>query len=1380
MKKEERIARILGDWRESQGRGDARDPEEIVRAHPDLADELRARFVALHVMEQLFAEPDIEAQQPQMIGNYRLVREIGRGGMGVVYEAVQVNMERRVALKVLSVTITGTPQAVKRFQREAKAAGRLHHTNIVPVHDLDHCGGQWYYVMELVEGQPLSDVVAQLKALGERPSEEDLARLATREHPGTAVLRGTGTGDRAYFIRVANMFAAVAEALELAHQEGITHRDIKPSNLLLDADGVLKIVDFGLARFDDERLSMTATGDLLGTPLYMSPEQAMAKRITLDHRTDIYSLGATLYELLTLRPPFEAKDLAHLCSQIITKDPVLPRRASPRIPRDLETIVCKAMEKDRDKRYQTARELARDLRRFADGMAIEARRIRPWGRAWRKVKRHKVRSSLAAAVLLLGVAGAVFGIRSVREAHRRALMEYTALCGEGYVARVQAGPEDLDHMIELANGVQPVEYFSQAIELLPDRAEAYLGRALLDERTTGERLADLEEALARGLAARSYHLARAEVFRREGDWDRVYEEERLAGGRGSAAPLDLLVEGRLLFARGEHADAEQLLAAAIEASEEGSPVRFLAHRIRAHVRRETGDFEGVLEDLLAVRAGGDRTPATEVRIADLWRALGRPEKGEAEFAVLLDRLRSGDSADAWFSACTACLFTDPASTWLDRLSGEGLRRHPDSPRLLVARAWCCNRRRDAEAAIDLVDRALALRPDYALAYNARGNAALAQRRAAEALADLERGLRLEPRSRLLESNRLYVLTLLGRYEEALAGADEALRRHPYHAGLHVLRGDALRGLARHGEALEAYDRALELEPRSCSAYLNRAIDLEALGQRDEALESNERAVELWPACHGAHEHLACLLLRMGRPREALAAYDRALELDPGCTNSWHDRASALLDVGRAEEALASVDRALELRPGDARSEATRAAVLQRLGRKDEARAALERVLELDPENIVAQVSRGVMLLHDRRFEQALAAFELVLRRLAEDPGLFVHLSVISRSGGQTEDAQRALLAAMQQNRGSALFGLGRNEEALQVFDDALELAPDMAYTHHNRGLALSALRRLPQALEAFNRAVELDPNHASSHENRGCTLYALQRLAEALEAFDRTLELEPGLARVHVNRGLALAALGHHAQAVEAYDRALEIDSESPFAHTNRGNALSALGRHAEALEAHDRELLRDPQSAGALANRGNALRMLGHNDEALQAYERSIRLDRRQGSVYHNYGAALADAGRTKEALLAFERAYELGFRRDPQTLNQVAWVRATAADPSLRNPSRAVELARAATGLVPREGAAWNTLGVALCRTKEWSKAIPALERSMELRNGGDAFDWFFVAMAHWHLGEKDKARQWHDKAVAWMEERQPDDQELKRFRAEAEEVLGITDGE
>src|SRR5262245_23691144 len=313
--------------------------------------------------------------------------------MGVVYEAVQTSLGRRVALKVLSPGLGLTPKVIDRFRREAAAAARLHHTNIVPVYATGEERGTHFYAMELIDGPSLDAVIRELcPAPGTGPN--DKTRMAppggppstdsfepgpaTVTPPPTAISTVRSSAQR--IDRAAAMIAEVADALHHAHRHGVTHRDIKPSNLLLSSDGRLSITDFGLARLL-EQPGMTVSGEFLGTPAYMSPEQITTGRTPVDHRTDIYSLGATLYELLVLRPPFDADGRDRLLALVIQKEPVPLRKLDPTIPRDLETICLKCLEKDPDRRYASAKDLADDLRRFVNRFAIHAKRAGPLTRA---------------------------------------------------------------------------------------------------------------------------------------------------------------------------------------------------------------------------------------------------------------------------------------------------------------------------------------------------------------------------------------------------------------------------------------------------------------------------------------------------------------------------------------------------------------------------------------------------------------------------------------------------------------------------------------------------------------------------------------------------------------------------------------------------------------------------------------------------------------------------------------------------------------------------------------------------------------------------------------------------------------------------------------
>lgn len=364
---------------------------------------------------------------PQALGDFRIIREIARGGMGIVYEAIQQSLGRRVALKVLPFAATFDSRQLQRFKNEAQAAALLHHTNIVPIYAVGCERGVHFYAMQLIEGQSLAVVIRQLREQAGLPggrgrgpaSDQQLgdAGAPTRsieaglpgpvsvvnstrstQPPGAAA---TATQVKsAYFRKAARLMIQAADALEHAHQLGVVHRDIKPGNLMMNSAGELWITDFGLAMFQTET-GLTRSGDMLGTFRYMSPEQASGKRAVLDHRTDIYSLGATFYELLTLEPVFAGETRAELLFQILHEEPRPPRSWNRTIPVELETIVLKALSKSPDERYASAGEMAADLRRFLDHEPILAQKPSLWDRMRKWSRRHP--GTVATAGVLLTV-----------------------------------------------------------------------------------------------------------------------------------------------------------------------------------------------------------------------------------------------------------------------------------------------------------------------------------------------------------------------------------------------------------------------------------------------------------------------------------------------------------------------------------------------------------------------------------------------------------------------------------------------------------------------------------------------------------------------------------------------------------------------------------------------------------------------------------------------------------------------------------------------------------------------------------------------------------------------------------------------------------------
>ena len=377
---------IVEEFAEKCRRGLNPSIDEYIQKHPEKAQELRDLLQTVAIIEQLKV-PEKSSTLPGRIGEYNILREIGRGGMGIVYEAEHKALGRRVALKVAPMHALLDPVRRERFQREAQAAARLHHTNIVPVFGIGESDGMHYFVMQYIPGWGLNELLAYWK---KQPAS---ARL--RSHRGTSWLQVPEVGKERYWRWVAQIGIQVAHALAYAHQQGTLHRDIKPANIILDARANAWVADFGLAKIANHE-DLTQTGDIIGTIQYLAPEALQGH---YDARSDVYGLAMTLYELLTLQAPFQNMNTLELLKHMGEHDPVRPRLLNSAIPGDLETIVLKGSARNLADRYQSSEEFAADLRRFVEDRPIAARKIGNLERFIRWRRRNRLISTLSAVAV---------------------------------------------------------------------------------------------------------------------------------------------------------------------------------------------------------------------------------------------------------------------------------------------------------------------------------------------------------------------------------------------------------------------------------------------------------------------------------------------------------------------------------------------------------------------------------------------------------------------------------------------------------------------------------------------------------------------------------------------------------------------------------------------------------------------------------------------------------------------------------------------------------------------------------------------------------------------------------------------------------------------
>jgi tetratricopeptide (TPR) repeat protein len=717
-----------------------------------------------------------------VLGDYRLLREIGRGGMAVVYEAEQISLGRTVALKVLPFAAVLDPKHLQRFKNEAQAAAHLHHPHIVPVYAVGCERGVHYYAMQYVEGQSLAVAI------------RDMVGEGSGEGTRTPISSHGSNREPAYIRMAAALGVQAAEALEHAHQLGIVHRDVKPGNLLVDLAGTLWVTDFGLAHSLKD-VGLTITGELLGTIRYMSPEQALAKRVPIDHRTDIYSLGVTLYELLTLEPAFRGDDPHLVLQDIALKEPVLPRRLNPALPRDLETVLLKAMSKDPGGRYATAQEMADDLGRYLENRAVEAKRPGPLRRVVKWSQRHGALVRTAAGVLLLAVAGLAIGAALLwREKER------TTAAFERAEANLTLALKALDQIyIDEAEGHPRIRG-----GLPRDLLERGLGfyEAFVKENARSNGLL--------GLMGFACHRAGL-IFRKLGEEERAVQSlDRALSAYDRAIeadPRDAAAHNNRANALGSLGRLEEALAE-LDRAIEVDPRAALPHNTRFVALRDLGRFEEAL-------AACDRAIELDPRYASahLNRGVALRDLGRWEEA-----LRAYDRA----------IELDPGDA----------RAHNARGALL-----CDSLGRPGDAVAEF-DRAIELDSLLAHAHTNRGNALHRLGRFEEGLAAFDRAIEIDPRSAVAHTGRGFMLQGLRRFKEALAASERAIGFDARYAMAHTARGNALGALGELDASIGAFREAIRLQPDLPEAYCNLGFALKRRGHMQEALSWLRKGHEL--------------------------------------------------------------------------------------------------------------------------------------------------------------------------------------------------------------------------------------------------------------------------------------------------------------------------------------------------------------------------------------------------------------------------------------------------------------------------------------------------------------------------------------------------------
>ncbi len=1082
------------------------------------------------------APPDLRAAPPEdRFGRYIRTALLGAGGMGEVWKAWDAELNRWVALKFLKGS---NDNEIARLRREAQTAATLSHPNIAAVYEVVEAsapqGRRHFIAMQLVAGQTLDSF-----------PRHDVRALVE-------ILRDA------------------ARAVQHAHERGVIHRDLKPANLMVeDATRRLFVMDFGLAKQTSIASSMSMSGIAVGTPAYMPPEQAAGRPRDVDARSDVYGLGATLYELITDKPPFRGEDLLSVLRNVVDQEPTPPRLVKAAVDADLETIVLKCLEKERDRRYATACELADDLTRWLAGEPIRARAPSMGYRVRKYLAKRRLAAALVAGLLVAVVGAAVLArglwrARSDVDISQRRLQEaqlylplenslallrmkfyqpafrltdadfaeYDALAAKVEAQMAKTGESAQGRYLigrcrDVVADVQGADAsYSRALELDPDHAPTLLAlgrlriegalmlRVTLGARDRDRRAAERGDAAAQ-LIERGSRLA-GPGFDMQADLARCYvaaiRNWRQRTAVNPAAELARKWSGRpfaeeFILLTGMTGFHDDMVAAA------GQVIALMPSSAPAYYWRS---FSGLMPARIADL---DRAIAINPRFTD-----ARIQRGNRRYEMD-DHRAAVDDFDA------------------------AIRLDPSRAALYVNRAQARRGAGDFPGAIDDATRALALQPDFPAARGALAYALAEAGRLADALREIENAFGPEPDAETF-LDRANLRTKAGDFDGAIDDLNHAIQIDRSLSKSYVARSVYRRRFGDVKGAREDAERAVECDPNSAPALGVRALAFADWGDHARAIEDAKRAAELRPRNAYILGEYAEILYMIDRLKESVELWDRVLALEPRVASSWAGRGLAKYDLHDAEGALSDFNRALAI----------------------------------DPRCTTALTGRAVCRLDAREFEAALKDVEAAI--------------ALERGNGGAY--------AM---RGRIHHRMGDHPRALADYNRAFTFRPNDVALFHNRGALRYAMGEFDDAIVDLTAALERNPKLVDALLTRGGAHYARGRVDEAIADFTRALTVAPRRTEGWLNRGILRRQRGETTAAIADFSEVLALDPDNAGARSSRAALRQSIGAADDAIDDYNEILKRLPKDATALVNRGLCYKQLGDLDRARADLKKALEI---------------------------------------------------------------------------------------------------------------------------------------------------------------------------
>lgn len=1212
--------RVLAALKEFQAALEAGLPlnrQEFLARHADIALDLTEGLEALEWMQIALhqvkpAAVDLRELVGDQVGDYKILEEIGRGGMGVVYRGHDAGLDRVLAIKVLLNEHEKNTELVKRFLEEARIMGQLQHPGVAPIHEVGWLkDGRPFFSMKQIKGQTLAELLkgqepaAKGQESGIRNQKTEPGTSATDKSPSTQ--HATPSTHHAQFLPI---FEQICQTVAFAHSRGILHRDLKPANVMVGAFGEVQVMDWGLAKQmrNEERGTMnqkeavtaiphssflvphsedTETGRVLGTPAYMAPEQARGQVESLDERCDVFGLGAILCQILTGRPPFPGDTKIDSHRRAISGDlgEALGNLDSCGADAELVNLAKHCLSPQRENRPRHAGEVAQAIASYQTAVRerlrqAEIERAASQVKVAEERKRRRISLAFAGVAVLFLVAAGSAGLWYYQDRATRAEEEGQR---KGEQARLEAEKTARQQQLtkDIGAALNNTEKFRKALQKkLANAQEAAqllsdmdLWHSLVSKARDAWKQANFILGGSQGLLDDSWATRLAALDKQlqadEQNWDlaRKLDDIRLEAAtlvEGQWQP-DIAAKRYPLFFQQMGLDVENGKAAEVAKQISGSPLRHALVAALDHWAVFLPGNSALQTRLLEITRLADPDP---------WRDQVRNEKNWRDVKKLKELSKTAEpdrQTPQIISLLGLRLYWKGHNEEAGTLLRQALMYHPRDFWLHFQRGTMV---KDPAEQAGCFTAALVVRPDSAPAHNNLGHVLRNRKDLEGAIAHFKKAISLNPDFALAHNNLGNALRLKKDWQGAVFHFQKALTLDPKFAAAQTNLGNVLRDQKNLEEAIHSYHKALELNPNHAQAHLCLGMAKQEQKNLEGAIASYQKAIAIDPKYAQAHFKLGLALREQKNLKEAMLHLKKALDLEPADAAIPNAIGNTLFTLKNTEGAIGYYLKAIALDPGFAPAHYNMGLALYQKKDHQGAITYYQKAIALDPEYAAPHINLGMALYDQKDFKGAISHYQKAIELDPDNAKIYYNL-------------------------GNALSAQKNLKGALPYFEKAVALEPDFAHAHNNLGMVLQELSDFNQAAVHFQKAITLNPKDAIAHNNLGLVLYEQKKLAEAITHYQKAIALDSKLAQAHNNLGNALKDNQDWQGAIAHYQKALSLNPNYAKAHNNLGNILFFQKDLDGAISHLKKAIAIDPNYVGVYPLLARALLLQGQIAQA-------------------------------------------------------------------------------------------------------------------------------------------------------------------------------------